>query len=110
MLKLNAKKIRWIVHEKLRGRGTGEIALIQKASHRRVEQVWQAYRRTGIAPTLKMPGRPKGASVRLHEAALVLKVYDALKVNALTLERVLREVYRIKLPHNKIHMILKEAG
>jgi hypothetical protein len=37
-----------------------------------------------------------------------LKVYDELKVNALTLERVLRDIYRVELPHNRIHMILKE--
>ncbi len=109
MVRLNERKIRWIIQEKLRGRGPGEIALIQRVSHRRVEQVWQSYRRTGIVPALKL-GRHKGASVHLHEAALVLKVYDELKVNALTLERILRDVYRIKLPHNKIHMILKETG
>jgi len=39
-----------------------------------------------------------------------LKVYDELKVNALTLERVLRDTYQVELPHNRIHMILKEAG
>jgi len=110
MVKLNERKIRWIIHEKLRGRGAGEIALIQRVSHRRVEQIWQAYKQTGVAPTLKTPGKPKGAPVRLHEAALVLKVYDELKVNALTLERVLRDIYQVELPHNRIHMILKEAG
>ena len=110
MVKLNERKIRWIIQEKLRGRGAGEIALIQRVSHRRVEQIWQTYRRTGIIPTLKKPGRPKGAPVHLREVGLVLKVYDELKVNALTLERVLREVYRTRLSHNKIHMILKEAG
>jgi hypothetical protein len=36
-----------------------------------------------------------------------LKIYDELKVNALTLERVLNG---IKLPHNRIRIILKEAG
>jgi transposase len=75
-----------------------------------VEQLWQAYKQTGTIPTLKKPGRPKGELIRLHEAALVLKVYDELKVNALTLERVLRDVYQVKLPHNTIHMVLKEAG
>jgi len=110
MVKLNERKIRWIIHEKLRGRGAGELALIQRVTHRRVEQIWQAYKRTGIPPTLKTPGRRRGPPVRLHDAALVLKVYDELKVNALTLERVLRDVYRVKLPHNRIHMILKEAG
>jgi hypothetical protein len=39
MVKLNERKIRWIIHEKLRGRGAGELALIQRVSHRRVEQV-----------------------------------------------------------------------
>ena len=39
-----------------------------------------------------------------------MKVYDQLKVNALTLERVLRDVYSVKLSHNRIHMILKENG
>ncbi len=110
MVKLNERKIRWIIHEKLRGRGAGELALIQRISHRRVEQLWQAYKQTGIIPTLKTPGRPKGEPIHLHEAALVLKVYDELKVNALTLERVLRDIYQVKLPHNAIHMVLKEAG
>jgi len=110
MVKLNERKIRWIVQQKLRGRGSGQIALIQRVSHRRVEQIWQAYRGTGILPALKKPGRPKEKPVNLHEAALVLKTYDLLKVNALTLERILRGVYGLKLPHNRIHMVLKEAG
>jgi len=59
MVKLNERKIRWIIHEKLRGRGAGELALIQRISHRRVEQLWQAYKQTGIIPTLKTPGRPE---------------------------------------------------
>jgi len=110
MVKLNERKIRWIIHEKLRGRSAGEIAMIQRVSHRRVEQIWQAYKQAGVPPTLKTPGKPKGEPIRLHEAALILKVYDELKVNALTLEHVLRDVYRVELPHNKIHIILKEAG
>jgi len=110
MVKLNDRKIRWIIQQKLRGRGAGELALIQRVSHRRVEQIWQAYKQTGILPALKTPGRRKGPPVRLHDAALVLKTYDELKVNALTLERVLSDVYGVKLPHNKIHIILKEAG
>jgi len=110
MVKLNERKIRWIIHEKLRGRGAGELALIQRISHRRVEQLWQAYKQTGTIPTLKTPGRPKDEPIHLHEAILVLKVYDELKVNALTLERVLRDIYQVKLPHNTIHMVLKEAG
>ena len=110
MVKLNEGKIRWIVQEKLRGRGTSEIALIQRVSHRRVEQIWQTYKQTGIVPILKKPGRPRRMSIGLHEATLILKAYDLLKVNALTLERILKHVFGLKVPHNRVHMVLKEAG
>jgi len=110
MVKLNEGKIRWIVQEKLRGRGASEIALIQRVSHRRIEQIWQAYKKTGIVPALKKSGRPRERSIGLHEASLILKAYDLLKVNALTLERILKDVYGLKIPHNRIHMVLKETG
>jgi DNA-binding CsgD family transcriptional regulator len=37
MVKLDGRKIPWIVRQKLRGMGSGQIALIQGISHRRVE-------------------------------------------------------------------------
>jgi putative transposase len=110
MVKLNERKIRWIIQEKMRGRGAGELALIQRVSRRRVEQLWQAYRRTGVLPALKKPGRPRKASISLRDASLILEAYDRLKVNALTLERVLKQDHGLSLPHNRIHMVLKEAG
>jgi len=54
MVKLNERKIRWIIQQKLGERMTGELALIQRVSRRRVEQLWQAYRLTGILPTQAM--------------------------------------------------------
>ena len=110
MVKLNERKIPWIIQQKLGGRGTGELALIQRVSRRRVEQLWQTYRHTGALPALKKPGRPKNTSISLREAALILEAYDRLKVNALTLETVLKHSHGLNLPHNKIHAILKEAG
>ena len=110
MVKLNDRKIHWIIHEKLRGRGAGELALIQRVSRRRIEQLWQAYRATGTIPALKTPGRPRKASISLRDTALILEVYDRLKVNALTLENVLKHTHGLNLPHNRIHMILKENG
>jgi putative transposase len=108
MVKLNERKIRWIIQQKLGGRGTGELALIQRVSRRRIEQLWQAYRLAGVLPALKKPGRPKNTSISLREAALILEAYDRLKVNALTLETVLKHSHGLNLPHNKIHTILKE--
>jgi putative transposase len=110
MVKLNERKIRWIIHEKMRGRGSGELALIQRVSRRRIEQLWQAYRRTGVPPALKKPGRPRKATISLQDATLILETYDKLKVNALTLETVLKHRRGVSLPHNSIHAILKENG
>jgi hypothetical protein len=56
-LKLNDRKVGWLILEKLKGRGSGELALIQKVTRRRVEQLWQAYWLTGLMPTLKQLGR-----------------------------------------------------
>jgi len=84
--------------------------LIQRVSKRRIEQLWQAYRLTGVLPALKTPGRPRKASISLRDAALILEAYDKLKVNALTLENVLKHTHGLNLPHNRIHMILKENG
>ena len=108
MVKLNERKIRWIIQQKLGGRGAGELALIQRVSRRRIEQLWQAYRRTGVLPALKKPGRPAKAPISLRDAALILEAYDRLKVNALTLENVLKHTHGLNLPHNRIHAVLKE--
>ena len=110
MVKLNERKIRWIIQQKLGGRGTGEIALIQRVSRRRVEQLWQAYRLTGVLPALKKAGRPRKATISFQDATLILETYDKLKVNALTLETVLKHNHGLNLPHNSIHAILKENG
>jgi hypothetical protein len=44
MVKLNDRKVRWIIQQKLRGMGSGEIALIQGVSRRRLGKLWKAYR------------------------------------------------------------------
>ena len=108
MVKLDDRKIRWIIQQKLRGRGVGELALIQRVSRRRIEQLWQAYKRNSAIPVLKKPGRPRKANIALRDITLILEAYDRLKVNALTLESVLKHAHGLHVPHNVIHMILKE--
>jgi hypothetical protein len=56
-LKLNDRKVRWFIQEKRKVRGSGELALIQKVTRRRVEELWQAYWLTGLMLTLKQLGR-----------------------------------------------------
>jgi putative transposase len=110
MARLNEQKIRWIVQQKLRGRGSGEIALIQRVSRRRVEQIWQAYKRDGVITTLKKPGRPRKEPLSAEDVRLILRVHDEFKVNALTLEKVLKHNYGKSIPHNRIHEVLRETG
>jgi hypothetical protein len=62
-----------LLTQKLGGRGTGELALIQRVSRRRVEQLWQAYRLTGVLPALKKAGRPRKATISLQDATLILE-------------------------------------
>jgi len=64
MVKLSEGKIRWIVQEKLRRRCTSEIALIQRVSHRRVEQIWPEYKETGIFPQETPTKRRSNRNIR----------------------------------------------
>jgi putative transposase len=108
-VKLNDRKIRWLIQEKLRGRGSGELALIQKVTRRRVEQLWLTYRRTGMMPTLKQPGRPCKPR-NLKEVNLILQAYDRHQTNALTLQKIIFDEKHIHLPHNRIHEVLRMTG
>jgi len=105
-VKLNDRKVQWIIHEKSKGRGSGELALIQKVTRRRVEQLWQAYRLTGQMPTLKHPGRPK-RDVDLKEAVIVLETYQEHQLGALNLENIIKTKLGIRIPHNRIHQVLR---
>ena len=109
MAKLDEAKIRWILHEKLRGRATSELAMIQDVSARRVKQLWQAYLRTGIVPILKKPGR-KPKPIRLEDATRIIEAYDRCESNALILEAILKEEYGLKVNHMKIQQVLRLAG
>ena len=108
-VKLNNRKIRWLIQEKLRGRGSGELALIQKVTRRRVEQLCQTYRLTGTMPTLKQAGRPRKPR-NLKEANLILQAYDTHQTNALTLQKIIFQEQHIHLPHNRIHEVLRMTG
>jgi putative transposase len=108
-VKLNNRKIRWLIQEKLRGRGSSELALVQKVTRRRVEQLWQTYRKTGAMPTLKKPGRPR--NIRdLKEATLILETYDRHRLGAVNLERIINAKPGVHIPHNRIHEALRMNG
>jgi putative transposase len=108
-VKLNDHKVRWLIQEKRKGRGSSELALIQKVTRRRVEQLWQAYRLTGTMPTLKTPGRPR-RSIDLKEASMVLEAYREHRLGAVNLENILKTKLGVHVPHNRIHEVLRMNG
>ena len=60
VVKLNEKKIRWIIAQKLRGESTSTIAEIQGISARRVQQICKEYIETGQVPEVgHNVGRPR---------------------------------------------------
>ena len=73
MDKVADRKIRWIIHEKPRGRRVSELALIQGITPRRVRQLWRAYRLSHEIPTLREPGRPKKITFSPSNVDLILK-------------------------------------
>ena len=105
-MKLNDRKVRWLIHEKLKGRGSGELALIQKVTRRRVEQLWQTYRQTGTMPTLKKPGR-RTRTRDLKEATMILEAYDQHRLGAVNLENIISVKHGVHIPHNRIHEVLR---
>ncbi len=59
-MKLNKKRIRWLVNQKKKGESSDAVAKDMKLSKRRVEQIWKEYRETGKDPAVgKNLGRPE---------------------------------------------------
>jgi hypothetical protein len=60
IVKLNGKKIRWIIAQKLKGESTSTIAEIQGISARRVQQICKEHTETGQVPKVgHNVGRPR---------------------------------------------------
>lgn len=110
MPKLNEEKIKWIIRrKKKRELTTQDIASIQNVTTRRVKQLWQEYKQTGEVPQLKRPGRPV-KPIREEEVEMVLEAHSKHKVGACILEALIMKEYGRRIPHNRIHKILKLCG
>lgn len=108
MVKLTDRKIRWIIEEKSKDvLSTADIARLQNVSESRVRQLLCEYRKTGYIHNLKKPGRPFRL-ISYPEVSTVLSVFQQYPCNALTLESILLNRQGIKIPHNRIHKILKD--
>lgn len=110
MRKLNNSKIKLIVRLKDKNAmGTKEIAEMQRISRRRVQQLYRFYADNGYAPFLNKPG-VKEKPIEKEDEALVLESYGKYVMNALYLEKLIYHDTGKRIPHNRIHRILKKHG
>ena len=109
MIKLNNKKIKWIVQQKQCGKTNAEIALAQKVSIRRVQQIYQEHKSTGSTPVLKQCGR-KPITILDELKQLILNEQKRYALGPLALEVLIRRKHKIHIPHNTIYRVMLKAN
>jgi putative transposase len=109
-MKLDQRKIHWIIRQKQKGVTTKQIALDMKISRRRVQQIWKSYAETKQEPAIgENMGRPRKLFDE-REAEVIGEAYQLYRFGARMLEVIVRKVFKICIFHCRIHMYLKAAG
>jgi len=109
-MKLNQKKIRWILKEKKKGESSGVIAKIQHITRRRVDQIWKRSRDLDELPIIgKNMGRPK-RPITDKESEIIEQAHQQYKFGARMLEVVIRVRFGVSISHNRIHRYLMGRG
>lgn len=108
-MKLTNKKIRWIIRWKEKGKCVKDLAIAQKISRRRVQQLYEEYKKTGKVPMLKNCRRPRRLLTE-GEKEIIKKAYNEVFLGARLLRFHIKRYYEINIPHNKIHKYLLEKG
>ncbi len=109
-MKLSQSAVLELLRLKNEGLSSYRVRKRLRISERRVNQLWAIYRRTGEAPRIGLrlgrPRRPPSA----RERRLVLQAYGVFRVGATLLEPLLLRQVGVRIPHNRIHGLLVEAG
>jgi len=90
-MKLNRKKIRWIISQKLKGDSSSTIAEIQGISARRVQQIYKEYVKTGQFPQVGNRFGDQRSRYQLTTRRLLIKLILIIGLEPVTL-RFLSEV------------------
>ena len=110
MKKLNLRKIRWIIREMKKGElSVYQIAKLQKISQRWVRQLPRKYAGVPLYKIRLFKCGRKPKPIPQEEVDLVVGIAKETGYGALTMEKILAE-NGVKIPHNRIHRILKESG
>jgi len=109
-MKLNKKKIRWIIRQNEKKESSGMIAKIQCLTRRRVDQLWKKYRETGVIPVIgEAMGRPKKPATA-EESGVTDRAYQRFRYGAGMLAKLIRKEYTVIISHNRIHRYLMDRG
>jgi len=109
-MKLNKKKILWILRQKEDNESSGVIAKIQHITRKRVDQIWKLYRDTGTILIIgQKMGQPKKA-ITAEELVAIDEAYKRFRFGARMLEIIIRKVYELNISHNRIHKYLMDRG
>lgn len=109
-MKLNKKKMEFIVRKREQDMSTYQISREMNISERRVNQILKFHRENGRIPELgNNLGRPKK---QLTEQGInaILECFNQYKLSASQLEGLINNKYGFHINHNKIHQVLLEKG
>jgi len=87
---------------------TGEIASVQGISIRRVQQLYNEYKRNGTLHVQKKAGRHKQPLPKQVKYEII-KLYKMYRANASYIGKILR-AKGYSIDNNRINQVLKEAG
>ena len=109
-MKLNRRKIHWIIRQKQKGVSSREVANDIDISTRRVEQIWKYFKDQGHEPIIgKGIGRPRKPYDE-KEAQIIKEAHLRFGFGARMLEVIIKKMYNVTIPHNRIHMYLLTQG
>lgn len=107
MTKLNRRKIEWIIRWKKRGKSSKNIAIAQKVTKRRINQLYSSYKKTGEIPVLNHNRRPR-KELTDEEKQIIEESYKETYLGAKLLRYHIKFHYRVDINHNRIHKYLLE--
>ena len=109
-MKLNPRKIRYIIRKKKEGEASMVLATQMKVSKRRIDQMWKEYRDTGLIPVVgQRVGRP-AVALTPGEEQVVREAYEIYRFGARMLEPIIRKEWHRVISHNRIHTYLLKMG
>ena len=110
LMKLNKRKIRYLIRKKKQGVSSKTIGFRLKISKRRANQIWREYQITGETPVIgKRVGRPP-TPLNFKEEKVVKQAYEKYRFGARMLESIIRKKWHMRISHNRIHKYLLKLG